>query len=215
MTADEETPSRRRYRSPLRAQRAGQTRAAVIAAATSLFAGKGWAGTGMRDVAAAAGVAIETVYAGFRSKGELLTACIDLAVVADDQPAPLADRPAFVALGRGSRAQRTQAAAGLLTGIHHRTAGLILALREAAASDPDLAQWRQAAERHRRADVEQAAALIAGRPVTPEECDGLWAIMAVEVYELLTGLRGWTPEQYQRWLAGVLDHLLPDDGRRR
>jgi AcrR family transcriptional regulator len=199
----------------LREQRAGQTRTAVIAAATSLFSEKGWAATGMRDVAGAAGVAIETVYASFRSKSELLTACIDLAVVADDRPAPLADRPAFVALGRGSRAQRTRAAARLVTDIHHRTAGLILALREAAASDPGLAQWRHAAEGHRRADVEQAAALIAGRPVTREECDGLWAITAVEVYELLTGLRGWTPKQYQLWLAGVINYLLPDHGRRQ
>jgi AcrR family transcriptional regulator len=214
VTADETTSSRRRYRSPLREQQAGQTRAAVIAAATRLFGEKGWAGTGMRDVAGAAGVAIETVYANFRSKSELLTACIDLAVVADDQPVPLADRPPFAALGRGSRAQRTRVAARLLTDIHHRTAGVILALREAAASDAELARWRQAAEGRRRGDVEQAAALIAGRPVTREECDGLWAVMAVEVYELLTGLRGWTPQQYQRWLAGVINQFLPERDRR-
>jgi AcrR family transcriptional regulator len=215
VTAEEATPSRRRYRSPLREQQAGQTRAAVIAAATRLFSEKGWAATGMRDVAGAAGVAIETVYANFRSKSELLTACIDQAVVADDEPAPLADRPAFAALARGSRAQRTRAAARLLTGIHERTAGLILALREAAASDPELAQWRHAAEQRRRADTEQAAALIAGRPVTREECDGLWAVMAVEVYELLTALRGWTPQRYERWMTGVIDQLLADRGRRR
>jgi AcrR family transcriptional regulator len=214
LTTDEST-SRRRYRSPLREQQAGQTRAAVIAAATRLFGEKGWAGTGMRDVAGAAGVAIETVYAGFRSKSELLTACIDLAVVADEQPVPLADRPAFAALARGNRAQRARVAARLLTDIHHRTAGVILALHEAAASDPELAQWRQAAEGRRRDDVEQAAALIAGRPVTRQECDGLWAVMAVEVYDLLTRLRGWTPQQYQRWLAGVIIQFLPERDRRQ
>jgi AcrR family transcriptional regulator len=214
VTADEPTPSRRRYRSPLRKQQAGQTRAAVIAAATGLFGEKGWAGTGMRDVAGAAGVAIETVYANFRSKSELLTACIDRAVVADDQPVPLADRPAFAALGRGTRAQRTRAAARLLTDIHQRTAGLILTVREAAASDPELARWRHAAEEGRRANVEQAAALIAGRSVTREECDGLWAVMAVEVYELLTTQRGWSPQQYQQWLAGIIIQLLPERDRR-
>jgi AcrR family transcriptional regulator len=213
MTADEVAPSRRRYRSPLREQQAGRTRATVIAAATRLFTEKGWAGTGMRDVAGAAGVAIETVYGNFRSKGELLTACIEAAVVADDEPVPLADRPAFVALGRGSRAQRIRAGARLLTEVHRRTAGVILALREAAASDPELARWRHAAEGHRRVDTEQAAALIAGRPVTAEECDGLWAVMAVDVYELLTTMRDWSPQQYQRWLAGVIDRLLPDPRR--
>ena len=187
----------------------------MIAAATRLFSEKGWAATGMRDVAGAAGVAIETVYANFRSKSELLTACIDLAVVADDQPEPLADRTAFAALGRGSRTQRMRAAVHLLTDIHRRTAGVILALREAAASDPELARWRRAAEARRRADVEQAAALIAGRSVTAEECDGLWAVMAVEVYELLTEHRGWTPQRYERWLVGVMDQLLPERGQRK
>jgi len=215
VTTDEARPSRRRYRSPLREQQAVQTRSAVIAAGIRLFGEKGWAGTGMRDVAAAAGVAIETVYASFRSKRELLTACIDRAVVADDEPVPLADRPAFAALARGGRAQRARAAARLLTGIHERTAGVVLALREAATSDPELAKWRQAAESGRRADVEQGLALVAGRPVTREECDGLWAVMAVEVYELLTGLRGWTPQQYERWLAGVIDKLLTERDRRQ
>jgi hypothetical protein len=27
--------------------------------------------------------------------------------------------------------------------------------------------------------------------------------------ELLTGLRGWTPQQYENWLATVIDRLLP------
>jgi hypothetical protein len=37
---------------------------------------------------------------------------------------------------------------------------------------------------------------VAGRAVTVEEVDGLWAVLAVEVYQLLTKFRGWTPQQY-------------------
>jgi hypothetical protein len=37
--------------------------------------------------------------------------------------------------------------------------------------------------------------------------------MAVEVYELLTDVRGWTPQQYERWLSGVIDRLLADGSR--
>jgi hypothetical protein len=107
--------------------------------------------------------------------------------------------------------QRIRAAARLLSGIHARTAGVLLAVREAAASEPDMAQWRQVAEQGRRADVEQGAALIAGRRVTDQEVDGLWAVMAVEVYELLTMVRGWTPRQYERWLATVIERLLPEE----
>ena len=38
--------------------------------------------------------------------------------------------------------------------------------------------------------------------------------MDVEVYRLLTDLRGWTAQQYETWLADVIDRLLRDPGRR-
>jgi AcrR family transcriptional regulator len=209
VTGDEAAVGRRRYRSPLRERQANQARTAVISAATSLFRDKGWAATGMRDVAQAAGISVETVYVNFRSKGELLMACVDLAVVADAEPMPLAGRPEFAALGQGSRKQRIQAAARLLTDVNQRTTGLLLALREAAASDPALAQARREGEDRRRLNVEQGLELIGGRPVTRDEADGLWALMSVEVYDLLTDVRGWTQAEYERWLAGTIDRLLP------
>jgi AcrR family transcriptional regulator len=163
----------------------------------------------MREVARAAGVSVETVYASFRSKGELLLAAIDVAVVGDAAPVPLDQRPEFTALGSGTPQQRARATARLVAGINQRTAGVVLALREAAASDAGLARRMREREQRRRINVEQGAALVAGRAVTPEEADGLWAVLAVEVYQLLTGLRGWTPQQYETWLAGVIERLLP------
>jgi hypothetical protein len=47
-----------------------------------------------------------------------------------------------------------------------------------------------------------------GRAATRQERDGLWAVGAVEVYQLLTELSGWTPRQYQTWVAAVIDRLL-------
>ena len=67
---------RRRYHSPLREQRAKQTREAVLAAATRLFTTQGWAATGMRDIAREAGTATETLYSYFPSKTALLQAVI-------------------------------------------------------------------------------------------------------------------------------------------
>ena len=167
----------------------------------------------MRD-AARAGVSVETVYAGFRSKSDLLKAVIDLATVGDIAPVPLDERPEFTALGSGTRQQRARAAARLVTGIHQRNAGVVLAVREAAASDRELARLLREAEQSRRIDVEQGVSLITSRAVTREECDGLWAVLGVEVYQLLTGLRGWTPQQYETWLADVIDRLLRDPGQR-
>ncbi|GII57362.1 TetR family transcriptional regulator [Planotetraspora thailandica] len=207
MTAEQAPRVRRPYRSPHRERQAAETRRAVLAAAARLFGEGGWAGTGMREVARAAGVSVETVYAHFRSKGELLVSVLDVAVVGDAGPEPLARRPEFAALTSGTRGERVAAAAGLVTTIHQRTAGVYLVLREAAASDGDLDGLLTESEERRRISVEQGISMVLGRPATREERDGLWAVLSVEVYQLLTERSGWTPRQYEGWLAGVIDRL--------
>jgi AcrR family transcriptional regulator len=214
MSTDQET-GRRVYRSPRRRQQAAETRADVLAAATRLFDERGWAGTGMRDVAREAGVSVETVYANFRTKSELLMAAVDVAVVGDAEPVPLDRRPEFAALGHGTREQRVRAAARLVTGIHRRTAGVNSALREGAASDPALDRLLREREDGRRHNVAEGLALVRGGPVPSEQADSLWAVLDVGTYRLLTDLRGWTPEQYERWLADVIDRLLDADSSGR
>jgi AcrR family transcriptional regulator len=208
-------PTRRRYRSALREQRATETRATLIAAARALFVTRGWAGTGMRDVAAKAGVATETVYAHFSSKRALLQAVVDVDVVGDDQPVPVAERTEFAAMGRGTHRQRAAAAARLLAGIYSRTSPVLKVMREAAASDDEMAdELRQARERQRR-DVAGAARLMTGRPPTAEERDGLWAVTSPDVYLLLVENSGWTADQYEAWMAETLERVVPRSSRRR
>ena len=202
----------RAYRSPRRQQQAAETRAIVLAAADTLFASRGWTATGMRDVAREAGVAVETVYANFRSKAELLMAAIDVSVVGDVDPVPLSQRPAFALLAVGSFADRVASAARLLSGINQRVSGLHRALREAAASAPELAQKLAEGERRRRINVQDGAELMTGRRLGDDALDGLWAIVGVEVFDLLTGIAGWSPQRYEAWLTDMLTLLLTDDG---
>ena len=82
-------------------------------------------------------------------------------------------------------------------------------MREAAASDPEAARRLREAELRQRADVEEGAALMVGRSIGAREAHGLWAVMDVEVYRLLTDLSGWTPAEYEAWLAAVIEKLLP------
>jgi AcrR family transcriptional regulator len=91
----------RPYRSPRRALQAQQTRAAVLVACRALFAERGWA-TGVRDIATAAEVSVETVYATLGGKVALLTAALDGAVAGDDDPVPLAERPTYWPWARGA-----------------------------------------------------------------------------------------------------------------
>ena len=67
----------RRYESSVRAERAGENRDRLVAAAHGLFLRQGWTLTTMTQVAAAAGLARPTLYLHFDTKVDLLIACID------------------------------------------------------------------------------------------------------------------------------------------
>ncbi len=204
---DEKAP--RRYRSALREQQAAATRRAVVDAARELFLAKGWSATGMREVAEAAGVALETVYAHFSSKRGLLRAVADEAVVGDDEPVALAERPDFLAIGHGRRSERMQAAARLLTSVQMRTAAFATLLREAAPADDEIAEMLRSTRERQREDISRALELMIGRAPTGAERDGVWAITSPEVYLLLVDESGWTTEQYETWAAETLERVVP------
>lgn len=190
-------------------QRAAQTRSALVEAATSSFAVKGWAGTSMRDVARSAGVAVETLYSHFSSKRALLQAVADHAVVGDDAPVALAERAEFVALGHGRRPQRVEAAAVLVSEVNSRTISIAKVLREAASSDPEIAASLRDTRERQRQDVERGLGLILGRGPTEGERDGVWAIVSPEVYLLLVEVSGWSFDRYRTWIATTLASVLP------
>jgi AcrR family transcriptional regulator len=181
----------------------------VLDAASQLFTSRGWAATGVRDIAREAGVAAETVYAHYASKTALLRQVVDIAVVGDEEAVPLAQRPRFTALGAGSRRERIAAAARLITEVHVRTAGFAKVIREAAHTDGAMAEELEQTRQRHRSDVERALRLLIGRRPTAEELDGIVAVVSVEVYLLLTEFSGWSPGQYETWMAETLELILP------
>jgi hypothetical protein len=85
-------------------------------------------------------------------------------------------------------------------------------IQQAAPAEPELAAlWHEIAER-RAANMRRFVANLA--TVTPlrldpgEAADIVWATNATEMYQLLTGQRGWTPQQYQRFLTDTWRRLL-------
>ena len=178
-------------------------------AAHDLFVTNGWSATGMREVAATAGVALETVYSHFSSKRGLLRAVADAAAAGDDAPVPLAQRPEFLAMGRGRRPVRVRAAAKLLTAVQLRTVAVAKLLRQAAPADEEIAEMLQSTRDRQRRDVATALELIVGRPPTAAERDGVWAIVSPEIYLLLIEESGWAPEQYEAWVEATLERIIP------
>jgi AcrR family transcriptional regulator len=164
----------------------------------------------MRDVAREAGVATETVYAHFSSKTGLFQRAMDVAVVGDDGPLALADRPEFAAMAQGTRAERIAAAAMLQTQINQRTSGFAKALREAAPTDEVIAKMLKDTRERSREDTATGAEAVMSRKPTRRERDGLCAVLSVEVYLLLVEESGWSIGEYKAWITEVLERMVPD-----
>jgi AcrR family transcriptional regulator len=73
---------------PTRRERAAATRRRMLEAALTAFTSRGFSATTMEAVAEAAGVSVQTVYFTFTTKGELLQAVYEHAVLGPEQTPP-------------------------------------------------------------------------------------------------------------------------------
>jgi TetR/AcrR family transcriptional regulator, regulator of autoinduction and epiphytic fitness len=202
---------KRRYESARRQEQARQTRRAILDAAGKLFVDPGYAATPLTAVATEAQVAIQTVYAVFGSKRQLLSELIDVTIAGDDEPLTLPDRP-FVADIRALADPQAKLAryAQHLAQTHARQADVMIALAGAATADPDAATiWRKNVEERRRGMAMFAADLAAAEGLRPDHdadsaADILWLAMDVRNYDWLVRQRGWSAEQYQRWYVDTV-----------
>jgi TetR/AcrR family transcriptional regulator, regulator of autoinduction and epiphytic fitness len=207
--------SRRGYVSGTRSEQALKTRSRVIDAATRLFVEQGYAATTIRAIAAQAGVSVPTVELLFGTKAQLLHVVIDVAVVGDDEPVPVLNR-AWAADAQSVRdlAGFLSTVAQVLSEAQARSAGVMLAAYEAAASDPDiqLLILDRESQRERTSAwiVDSAldrAALRAGLD-RAGAIDTVWMLMDPVIFNRLTRHRGWSSDRYASWFADSVAQLL-------
>ena len=200
--------TKRAYNSSRRAAQAAQTRADVLAAAVECFSESGWSGTTLNAVAERAGVAVETVYHGFGTKKQLLHEAMDVAVVGDAEPIPLAERPEWAEMQRGNRAERIAKGVALNTEIQARTARLWGAILEAARTDAEVAAVRDVNNANRAHDLKRGLELVLRKPIDGTAFDVLFALFGPEAYLVLTEARGLTRAQYETLLAETAIKLV-------
>jgi AcrR family transcriptional regulator len=207
-------PRRRRsgYHSPLRQRQAAETRQSVLRAGIRLFGERGWTGTTLAAVAKEAGTAVETIYSTFGSKAGLLMAAMDVAIVGDDEEAPMIERDTFAALGSGPRRDRLRRATRLAQESYVRTLPVLGALEEAAASDETARARLVRYEEDRRSVIEAGLELIVGGPVPVAVVDAVWVLASPETLRMLTEERGWSTDEYEEWLAQMVDAALRRGG---
>ncbi|MGS2642905.1 TetR family transcriptional regulator [Streptosporangium sp. LJ11] len=197
---------KRSYQSAQRRERARQTRRAILEAAGRLFVDPGYAATPLTAVATEAGVAVQTIYATFGSKQQLLSELVDVTVAGDDEPVALPDRP-FAAEIRALSDPRAKLAryARHLAVTHARQADVMLALAGAATADADAARiWHKNVEDRRRGMTMFAAEIVATGRARPDHdvdsvADVLWLAMDFRNYDWLVRRRGWPAERFERW----------------
>ena len=202
--------SRAAYRSPLRQERAGETRLRITTAAQELFRTQGFTATTITDIAAASGVAAQTVYAAFKSKGGIVQAL--LAELEEDADAARwrqrVEQAATPALMLAAFAQWTAA-------LFSTSRVTLLASRE-AIGDPTILALQDEGDRHRRAGVTALVRRLAEagglHPSVTEALavDRMWMLTGLELYLSATTGCGWSDEEYATWLADLLvQQLLP------
>ncbi len=199
---------KRRYDSTRRRQQAQENRRRVLDAAHELFVHRGYGATTIAEVAAAAGVAVETVYAAFRNKLTVLRRAWDVAVGGDESDVRLLDRPELRAVfDEPDLAARLTRFASVNTAIMRRTAHLRLAIQGAAGGDPAAAEFLAEIDRERLAAMGEhaRAAEATGQLAAPEgTCrDVLFATTDGSLWLTLVDRRGWSDEAYAAWLAQV------------
>jgi AcrR family transcriptional regulator len=198
-------PVRRRYDSLRRTAQAQQTRAEIARAALELFVSRGWTATTVRDVAREAGVSVPTVYAVYGNKTGLTRALADAA----DLPADVQQLVAELESPTTDPTRQLAAMAGYDRRLYERAGDVISLVREAGRSEPELATlYHDSRVRGDQTRVEvfsswPAGVLRFGLDV-PSAVDVYAALCNIDVYSVLTGERGWSPDRVEQWWCGAL-----------
>lgn len=215
MRAVERKVKRRPYDNAGRRTQSQETRQRILQAARALMIERGYRATTVAEIARRAAVHVDTVYELAGRKPAVLRELIEQALSGTDSTVVAEERGYVLAVRAESDPARKLAVyAGAVRQIQARMAPLLLALRDASATEPDAEQvWREISDRRAAnmrklaKDLEDAGGLRAGLSVD-EAADVIWAMNSSELYVLLTVDRGWPPERYERWLADTWCRLL-------
>jgi AcrR family transcriptional regulator len=181
-----------------------------LRAAEELFVDRGYAGTTIAAIAAAAGVAVETIYRAFDGKAGLFKEVVAAAVAGGAAQAsiPPQQRRAVLRMRAEPDARRLlELHAATQPGIQARIAALFRLMLEAAPLDSAVAELWNEIERDRLHGMTLLARGLSDRGALRAEvsveqaAEILWAINSPGVYQQLVVQAGWSPKRYQQWLA--------------
>ncbi len=190
-----------------RQRQALATRQLIIEAARDLFLEQGYGTVTVEAISARAGVAVSTVYAIFKNKRGILKAIREAwhqeSGQRDIYTQAIESQAAETCLNLAAHATRRQ---------WETSAVLIPIYLGAAAVDVEAAAELQSALDGRRANLRrfiEAAAPLLRADLSIERLLAVYlALTKAEVYQELVSVFGWTPDEYEQWLAETLNQQL-------
>jgi TetR/AcrR family transcriptional regulator of autoinduction and epiphytic fitness len=199
-----------------RRDRARATRARMVAAAYRLFCDQGYMAATMDAIAVEAGVAVQTLYFTFHTKGELLAEVVQVTAAGEPNAPPVMERPWMVEAMSSKNPYRLVALVcehGV--DIYRRMAPLTPAIRGAASLDPEIDELWQGIARQRRSGMSRALETLSRlTPLHPDSLeratDIMFTLNSHETFLELTVGSGWSLEEFKAWLYRTLcEQLLP------
>jgi AcrR family transcriptional regulator len=207
----------RPYNSDRRRAQAARTRQDVVDAARRLFLADGYGGTTVSSIAEAAGVSVETIYKAFGGKAGLVRAMVAKGLEGAG-PVPAEQRSDEMQAAERDPRTVIRNWTRLGTEVAPRTAPVVLLIRSAAGSDPEMADLLAEVDELRLRRMEANARTLHERGdlrpgITLEQArDVLWTISSPELYELLVLRRGWSVDRFAAFQAEqMIAALLPPE----
>ena len=200
----------RPYNSPLRAEQADLTRKRVLTVARRLFLERGYAGTKVNDVAAAAGVSPDTIYVSLGGKKGLLEGVWAIAVSGPPDPDGSGQRQDVAAIAADPDPHnRLRRLVALSCETLSRVSPVHAVLRAAADGHPFAAELQARMLGSRLDTQSRNLQTVLGDALRPgltfeDAAEHYSALLSPELYHLLTVVRGWDPARYQTWILETL-----------
>jgi len=209
------TEVKRSYDASRRREQARARRLAVVLAARELFERDGFRLTTIAAVAARAGVSAESVYKGFGTKAALAKAVFDLVIAGDDEPVPVAERPAMQVVRDEPDVRRKIAmfTEGLAQR-QARSAKVQILIRDGRHVDDSLAPvWAKLNDEGLAGMTMLGGHLLGTGQLRDgiglaEVRDVLWNYLAIDHYERLVLAQGWPLQRYSQWLAHAVTSAI-------
>lgn len=188
-----------------RQEQAEETRVRIARAARQLFAEHGYGATSIAAIAQEAGVATRTVYSAFGTKREILSLICDLWL----RDAGAQQRAEQV-LAEPDPVRRLRGAADWLTNLYSAGFDVVLIFEAATDESAETKALLRSKLAGRNQVMDAMIASLDGELAIPlAQAQAVYrALAAPGVYQELVDESGWSPAEFEQWVADSLQRQL-------